>query len=202
MEVYKTVIITGCSGSGKTAMRNATRYALDLGTSENENLSPIKEFVINASIFDPYELFGKINVSTGELKDGLITKILRASNESKHQDDLNLNSHIWIVFDGPMQKEWMEEGIHSIFDKDCAITLYNCDKVLVGPQVKLFFEVDDLSDASPRTIAKSGVIYLSEDIQQWKLTFKAWINKLPFVTIKAKVVQTSYKTREILSQSI
>jgi len=91
--------------------------------------------VINPSVFDPHELYGKIKASTGELKDGIITKILRSCYESKLRDSLTYP--VWIVFDGPMQNGWVAEGVNSLFDKDCTVTLHNCDKVSVGQEVRV-----------------------------------------------------------------
>ena len=46
-------------------------------------------------------------------------------------------------------------------------------------QVKMMFEVETLKNASPATVSRAGIIYLSEVELDWEALFTAWVQTRP-----------------------
>jgi len=46
-------------------------------------------------------------------------------------------------------------------------------------QVKMMFEVETLKNASPATVSRAGIIYLSEVELDWEALFTAWVKTRP-----------------------
>lgn len=44
----------------------------------------------------------------------------------------------------------------------------------------MLFEVQDLAVASPATVSRCGMVYLSFDSLDWSLYVKSWLSKMDF----------------------
>lgn len=73
-----------------------------------------------------------------------------------------LDVHSWIVCDGDIDPEWIE-SLNSVLDDNHLLTMPNGARVKFGPNVNFVFETHDLSFASPATVSRMGMIYLSEE---------------------------------------
>ena len=61
-------------------------------------------------------------------------------------------------------------------DDNKLLTLANNDRIpMLRPNVTLHFEVEDLRNASPATVSRAGIIYVSEADLGWKPYIKTWL---------------------------
>ena len=74
--------------------------------------------------------------------------------------------------DGPVDALWIE-SMNSVMDDSKLLTLINGDRVSMTDSMSLVFEVEDLAVASPATISRAGMIFVSCDFV-WKPFIKKW----------------------------
>ena len=55
------------------------------------------------------------------------------------------------------------------------LTLANGDRILMTPQMKAIFEPENLSNASPATVSRAGIIYVSETELGWQPVVASWL---------------------------
>lgn len=61
-----------------------------------------------------------------------------------------------------MDPEWIE-SLNSVLDDNKLLSLPSGWRIQFGPNVNFVFESHDLSYASPATISRLGIVYLSEE---------------------------------------
>ena len=59
------------------------------------------------------------------------------------------------------------------------LTLANGDRILMTPQMKAMFEPENLANASPATISRAGIIYISETELGWGPIVTSWLAERP-----------------------
>lgn len=104
-----------------------------------------------------------------EWKDGLFSKFLRDLGEISDENPK------WIVLDGDLDANWIE-SMNSVMDDNRILTLANNERIPLKPHMKAIFEIRDLRFATPATVSRAGILYISDDAgHQWKSYVKSWI---------------------------
>jgi dynein heavy chain 2 len=131
-------------------------------------------------------LLGHMDLDTREWADGVLTDAAR--QVVREAPDV----HCWIICDGDVDPEWIE-SLNSVLDDNHLLTLPNGERISFGPNVNFLFETHDLKFASPATVSRMGMIFLSDEdldvvrlIQRWlsvfpadqRVSMSAWIDEL------------------------
>jgi dynein heavy chain len=114
------------------------------------------------------ELFGAVDKDTNEWRDGLASKMLRNSANIEN-DDLD-----WTIFDGPVDALWIE-NMNTVLDDNMTLCLANGQRLKLRPQMRMLFEVQDLLVASPATVSRCGMVYMTPEDLGWRPYVKSWI---------------------------
>ncbi|XP_040902456.1 cytoplasmic dynein 2 heavy chain 1 [Toxotes jaculatrix] len=160
------VVIVGPSGAGKSTLWRMLRAAL----SKTGKL--VKQYTMNPKAMPRQQLLGHIDMDTREWADGVLTHSAR--NVVREPQEVSS----WIVCDGDIDPEWIE-SLNSVLDDNRLLTMPSGERIQFGPNVNFLFETHDLSCASPATISRMGMIFLSdEDIDVGALV-KSWLRGQP-----------------------
>ncbi|XP_025753905.1 cytoplasmic dynein 2 heavy chain 1 isoform X2 [Oreochromis niloticus] len=160
------VVVVGPSGAGKSTLWRMLRAAL------SKTGKVVKQYTMNPKAMPRQQLLGHIDMDTREWSDGVLTHSAR--NVVKESQEVNS----WIVCDGDIDPEWIE-SLNSVLDDNRLLTMPSGERIQFGPNVNFLFETHDLSCASPATISRMGMIFLSdEDIDVGALV-KSWLKGQP-----------------------
>ncbi|KAL4237693.1 Dynein heavy chain 14 [Mactra antiquata] len=84
----------------------------------------------------------------------------------------------WLVLDGPVDTLWVE-NLNTVLDDSKVLCLASGERISLAPGMRLIFEVDNLSQASPATISRCAMVYMDPVDLGWKPYVKTWLQRLP-----------------------
>jgi dynein heavy chain len=117
------------------------------------------------------ELYGEFHPLTQEWHDGLASSIMREF-VAEESDDKR-----WTVFDGPIDALWIE-NMNTVLDDNMTLCLANGQRIKLKSEMKCLFEVNDLAVASPATVSRIGVVYLSPTDLGWIPYVQSWVARV------------------------
>lgn len=157
---------TGISIVGNASTGKSTIISLLFKSCEKLGICCFK-VTLNPKCVDRDVLLGSMDADTREWNDGIVTKAARDASEAP------TDSRTFIVFDGDVDPEWIE-SLNSVLDDNRLLTMPNGERIQLGKNVNFIFETDSLIHASPATISRLGVIYLSERTYDIQDLFNSW----------------------------
>ncbi len=127
---------------------------------------------LNPKAVSPAELYGYVHPATREWKDGLLSCIMRdLGNET------NANPK-WIILDGDLDANWIE-SMNSVMDDNKMLTLASNERIPLKDNMRMIFEIRDLVYASPATVSRAGILYISTDSgSQWRSLVSSWLKQV------------------------
>jgi dynein heavy chain len=124
---------------------------------------------LNPKVVSTDELYGVVLLATREWKDGLMSKTMRSLGQ------ITDTNHKWIILDGDLDANWIE-SMNSVMDDNKILTLASNERIVLKSHMKLLFEIRDLKYATPATVSRAGILYISDtDGYQWRAVVKSWI---------------------------
>ena len=133
---------------------------------------PIVIHTMNPKAMPRQQLLGHMDLDTREWFDGVLT----ASARQVVKEPKEVRS--WIICDGDIDPEWIE-SLNSVLDDNRLLTMPSGERIRFGPNVNFIFESSDLKFASPATVSRMGMIFLSDEDMDVNCLVKAWISHQP-----------------------
>ncbi|WIA13292.1 hypothetical protein OEZ85_006876 [Tetradesmus obliquus] len=164
-------MMVGKTGSGKTTAWKCLQRTLGKLRKEHpddERFQKVHVYTINPLALSNDELYGSFEEATHEWQDGVLARIMRAACKDEAPDQK------WILFDGPVDTLWIE-SMNTTLDDNKLLTLLSGERIAMPAQVSLLFEVEDLSQASPATVSRAGMIYLNVEDLGWRPFIMSWL---------------------------
>jgi dynein heavy chain len=163
MEIRHSVFTMGPPGCGKSMTWKTLARAWTLSGTKCSYVD------INPKVVSTNEFYGVVHPATREWIDGLFSCKLR--DFAKEQD----TNWKWVILDGDLDANWIE-SMNSVMDDNKLLTLASNERIALKPHMKLIFEIRNLNFATPATVSRAGILYISDDDgYQWRAYVKAWI---------------------------
>ena len=93
-----------------------------------------------------------------------------------------------MVFDGPVDALWIE-NMNTVLDDNMTLCLANSERIKLRPELRMLFEVQDLAVASPATVSRCGMVYLSFDNLPWNLYVQSWLDRQEFAPAHRDLIE-------------
>lgn len=169
LDIRHCVFIMGPPGAGKSTCWKMLQAARNHRHPEQK----LKTVDLNPKVIPTEELYGHISMATREWKDGLLSSIMRDLGRIP-------NDHPkWIILDGDLDANWIE-SMNSVMDDNKMLTLASNERIPLKSYMRMIFEIRDLKYATPATVSRAGILYIStDDGSQWRSIVGSWVRSRP-----------------------
>jgi dynein heavy chain len=170
IQLYETSLVrhgfmmVGPTMCGKTEVMNTLTGCL----TEDNNAT--RMVAMNPKAVTNEQLYGVKDPVSEEWTPGVFASIWQKYNNRA------LKYTTWIVCDGPVDAIWIE-NLNTVLDDNKILTLANNDRIPMTDNCRIVFEVENLNNASPATVSRAGIIYVSQTDLGPEPVWKQWLAK-------------------------
>jgi len=169
--VRHSLMLVGPSGTGKTRVVECllkTLMACEILETEPPMVGqPHKEMKMNPKVIYAPQMFGFLDMVANEWTEGIFASLWGKANKDKKH-------FTWLVLDAI----WIE-NMNTVMDDNRILTLANNDRIaMLRLNCTLHFEVEDLRNASPATVSRAGIIYVSLADLGWQPYYVSWLKEI------------------------
>jgi dynein heavy chain len=163
-------MLVGAVGCGKTTIMKVLTEARgkvkeDFITGVQTNYRILK---MNPKAITSAEMYGIVNPVTNEWLSGVFSELWKKANDKKNK------FHTWLNCDGPVDAMWIE-NLNTVLDDNKILTLANNERIPMTEMCRITFEVENLNNASPATVSRCGIVYVSATDLGWEPLVSTWI---------------------------
>jgi len=167
IQLYETFMVrhgfmvVGQAGCGKTTIYNVLTKALSkVKPKTGGDPVPFEITRLNPKAITGKQMYGCMN-AVGEWEAGIFSEIWKKKNDKRSK------TNNWIQADGPVDAIWIE-NLNTVLDDNKILTLANAERIPMSDTCKMTFEVENLNNASPATVSRCGIIYVSPNELGWE----------------------------------
>jgi len=177
VQLYETSLVRhglmmiGPAGAGKTVATEILMQAI----TECGRKHTVQR--MNPKAITAEQMFGQSDKISGEWTHGVFSSLWHRYNDVKR-------TNTWLICDGPVDAIWIE-NLNTVLDDNKLLTLANGDRMPMTDNVRIVFEAEDLRNASPATVSRAGIIYVSGSVLGYEPIFECWLNSLTTPEISA-----------------
>lgn len=179
-QLYETLnvrfgtMVVGTAMTGKTTVLYSLIDALNALKTNTLSKNPLYNGVscirINPKSVTMGELYGEENQITKDWQDGLASYYMRTASTDEAPGSQ------WICFDGPVDSLWIE-NMNSVLDDSRLLCLANGQRIRLKSDMRVLIEVDSLEQASPATVSRCGMVYISQEVLRCQDLIDSWMVK-------------------------
>ncbi|KAK8888098.1 hypothetical protein M9Y10_039159 [Tritrichomonas musculus] len=162
------IMFVGGAMGGKSTSWKCLQMAMTTMAEEEKEGMGVRVFTLNPKSISIPELYGLFDPVTSGWSDGVLSSHIRDCSTSEPTE------FKWIIVDGPVDSLWIET-MNSLLDDNKVLCLSNNERISLSSHVKMMFEVDDLSQASPATVSRCGMIYFDPTSLPWTAIADSWL---------------------------
>lgn len=170
LEVRHSVMLLGSAGSGKSTVWKTLAACLNADAAK-----PLAVYeVINPKAVTADELYGYMTLAK-DWRDGVLSIVMRAMSKNTTPYTAAQTAK-WVVLDGDIDAVWIE-SMNTVMDDNKMLTLVSNERIPLSTSMRMVFEVNTLVNATPATVSRAGILYISDDDIGWSPLVQSWAQK-------------------------
>ncbi|XP_074844510.1 dynein axonemal heavy chain 14, partial [Carettochelys insculpta] len=97
--------------------------------------------------------------------------------ESSYSHSKTVTDWQWIILDGPVDTVWIE-NLNTALDDSRTLCLANSERIYLPSGIRMIFETDSLSQASPATVSRCAMVFVDSTNLGCEPYVKTWLSKV------------------------